>query len=830
VADLPSRDLPSRARVVIIGGGVIGTSVAYHLAQLGWRDLLLLEQGQLSCGTTWHAAGLVGQLRASEAGTRLVQYSTRLYEQLEAETGQATGFRRCGGVTVARTPDRLTALRRTAATADAYGIDCELISPRRAADLWPLLRTDDLLGALWLPGDGRANPTDLTMALARGARQRGATIRERTRVTGIRTLNGAVTGVATPDGDVEAEIVVNCAGQWAAQVGALCGVTVPLHSAEHFYVVTEQIDGVRPDLPVLRDPDGWTYVKEETGGLVVGGFEPQAKPWAAPDQLPDPFEFQLLPEDWDHFSVLMESALHRIPVLHEAGIRKFYNGPESFTPDNQFLLGPAPDLTGFWVAAGFNSVGIASAGGAGQALARWIADGQPDADLTAVDIRRFAPFSGNAAWLRDRVAEVLGLHYAVPWPNRELATARPFRRSPAYHLLQAAGACFGSKMGWERANFFAPPGCEPVIEYGWGRQNWHPWSAAEQRATRQAVAVYDQTSFSKYLVAGPDAEAALQWLCSNDVAVPPGRAVYTGLLNERGTYESDITVTRLSQREYLLVASAATTVRDIDHLRRSMPPHCRAQVTDVTSAYAVYGVMGPRSRDLLRRLTRADLSDAAFGFGDSALIGLGYATVRATRMTYVGELGWELYVPAEFAVGVYADLMAAGEDLGAVNAGYYAIESLRLEKGYRAFGRELTPDYSPVEAGLLFACKLGSPAGFLGRAAVERARAAGPRRRLVSLVLADPAAAAWGGELILRDGVPAGQVTSAAWGETVGAAVGLGYVSDPGGAPVTPAFVRDGSYQVSVAGDLIPARASLRAPYDPEGRRVRPAPPERGEP
>jgi 4-methylaminobutanoate oxidase (formaldehyde-forming) len=809
---------------VIIGGGVIGASVAYHLTALGWNDVLLLEQGQLSCGTTWHAAGLVGQLRASEAGTRLVQYSTELYGRLERETGLSAGFRRCGGVTVARTPQRMAALRRTAATATAYQLDCELITPARAAELYPIMDTAGLAGAIWLPGDGRANPTDLTAALARGARQRGATVRERTRVTGILVRDGAVAGVRTDQGEVEAEAVVNCAGQWAKQVGELCGVTVPLHSAEHFYVVTDQIDGVHPDLPILRDPDGYTYFKEEVGGLVVGGFEPEAKPWVAPDAIPVPFEFQLLDEDWDHFSVLMESALTRIPVLARTGVKKFYNGPESFTPDNQFILGEAPQLRNFFVAAGFNSVGIASAGGAGLALAEWITTGQPTSDLTTVDIRRFAAFNGNNQWLRDRVGEVLGLHYAVPWPNRELQTARPFRRSPAYHLLREANACFGSKMGWERANFFAPPGAEPVIEYSWDKQNWQPWSSAEQVATRQAVAVYDQTSFSKYLVTGPDAESALQWLCTNDIAVEPGRAVYTGLLNDRGTYESDITVTRLSASEFLLVASAATTERDCDHIRRAMPPGSAATLVDVTSAYAVYGVMGPRSRELLSRLSRSDLSEAAFPFGSSAMIDLGYSTVRATRITYVGELGWELYVPAEFAVGVYGDLMSAGARLGAVNAGYYAIESLRLEKGYRAFGRELTPDYNPVEAGLQFACKLGTDIGFLGREAVEKARAAGPRRRLLSLVLADPEAMMWGGELVLRDGVPVGQVTSAAWGQTLGAAVGLGYIRDPARAPVTADFARTGSYHVNIGGDLVPATAGLRAPYDPAGTRVRPGP------
>jgi glycine cleavage system aminomethyltransferase T/glycine/D-amino acid oxidase-like deaminating enzyme len=814
-------DLPARARVVIVGGGVIGASVAYHLAVMGWTDVLLLEQGQLSCGTTWHAAGLVGQLRASEAGTRLVQYSTQLYERLEAETGLSTGFRRCGGVTVARTQDRLTQLKRTAATAEAYQLDCELITPQQARELYPVLRTDDLQGALWLPGDGRADPTDLTAALARGARDRGVVIKERTRVTGITQAKGEITGVQTDHGDVEAEIIVNCAGQWAKQVGALAGVTVPLHSAEHFYVVTEQVDGVHRDLPVLRDPDGYTYVKEEVGGLLVGGFEPEAKPWVPPDALPYPFEFQLLEEDWDHFAILMNSAIDRIPALAETGIKKFYNGPESFTPDNQFILGEAPELKDFFVAAGFNSVGIASAGGAGRALAEWIIEGDPGTDLTTVDIRRFAPFNGNNQWLHDRVAEVLGLHYAVPWPNRELDTARPFRRSPAYHLLTQANACFGSKMGWERANVFAPQGEDPVIEYSWDQQNWQPWCNAEQHAARHAVALFDQTSFSKYLLTGRDAEQVLQWLCTADVAVEPGRTVYTGMLNARGTYEADITVTRLKDDEFLLVSSSASTERDQDHINRRMPAGAHAALVDVTSAYAVYGVMGPRSADLLARLSRADFSDEAFPFGSSRTIDLGYATVRATRITYVGELGWELYIPPDFAVGAYEDLMSAGAELGLVNAGYYAIESLRLEKAYRAFGRELTPDYNPAEAGLLFACKLKTPIPFLGREAVEQARAAGPSRRMVSLVLADPEAMIWGGELVLRDGAAIGQVTSGAWGAAVGSGVGLAYVRDPAGGPLTAEVIRSGDYQVNVGGRLYQAAVSLRPPFDPAGLRVK---------
>jgi glycine cleavage system aminomethyltransferase T/glycine/D-amino acid oxidase-like deaminating enzyme len=815
-------DLPQRSRVVVIGGGVIGTSVAYHLTRLGWSDVLLLEQGTLSCGTTWHAAGLVGQLRATESGTRLVQYSTELYSRLEGETGLSAGYKQCGGVTVARTPDRMTQLRRTAATAEAFDLECELLTPQEARARFTVMVVDDLVGAISLPGDGKVNPTDLTMALAKGARMGGATVLERVRVTDVLTERGAVCGVRTDRGDVEAEVVVNCAGQWAKQVADMVGVTVPLHSAEHFYVVTDQIDGLHPDLPILRDPDGYTYFKEEVGGLVVGGFEPEAKPWVAPDAIPDPFEFTLLDEDWDHFAPLMDSALHRIPALQETGIRKFYNGPESFTPDNQFVMGEAPSVRGFFVGAGFNSVGIATAGGAGRALAEWVVEGQPTTDLVAVDLRRFAHFNGNNRWLRDRVAEILGLHYAVPWPNRELETARPFRRSPLHHLHVDANAGFGSRMGWERPNFFAPRGSEPVIEYSWAKPNWLPWSATEQQATRNAVAVFDQTSFSKYLVAGTDAEASLQWICTNDVAVPVGRSVYTGLLNSRGTYESDLTVTRTGPEEFLLVSSAATTERDQDWITRNIPSGHDTRLVDVTSAYAVLGVMGPRSRDLLSRLSGDDLGDEAFPFGSSREIRIGYSTVRATRITYVGTLGWELYVPTEFAVGVYDDLMRAGRDLGVVPAGYYAIESMRLEKGYRAFGRELTPDYNPVEAGLTFACKLKTDVGFLGREALERAKAGGPRRRLVSLVVSDAEAVLWGGELVLREGSAVGQVTSAAWGEAVGACVGLAYVTDRDSSAVTRDWVLSGGYEVNVGGEIHPVTVSLRPPYDPDGAEIRP--------
>jgi 4-methylaminobutanoate oxidase (formaldehyde-forming) len=812
--------VPERARVVVVGGGVIGCSVAYHLTKLGWTDVVVVEQGTLSCGTTWHAAGLVGQLRASEAGTRLVKYSTDLYSRLEAETGLTTGYRVCGGLTVARTPERMVQLRRTVASAAAYDLDCELLTPDQAVERFPLIQVDDVLGAIWLPGDGRANPTDLTQSLARGARMGGATIVERVRVTGITTRGGRVAGVSTDQGEIEAEVVVNCAGQWAKAVGALAGVTVPLHSAEHFYVVTDQIAGVHRDLPILRDPDGYTYVKEEVGGLLVGGFEPVAKPWVSPDQIPYPFEFALLDEDWEHFEVLMDSAVHRIPVLADTGIRKFYNGPESFTPDNQFLLGEAPELPGFFVGAGFNSVGIASAGGAGRALAEWVVEGEPTSDLIGVDIRRFSPLAGSNAWLRSRVGEVLGLHYAVPWPNRELESARPQRQSPVHDLLVDQGAVLGSRNAWERANVFAPPGVAPVLDYAWERPRWVDWSVAEQRATRDAVAVFDQTSFSKYVVTGPDAVRALQWLCTNDVDVPVGRAVYTAMLNRGGTYEADLTVTRTSATDFFLVSSAATTVRDLDWIRRHVPTDARAGVVDVTGSYAVFGVMGPRSRALLESLSPDGFDDASFPFGTSREVVLGTALVRATRITYVGELGWELYVPTELARGVYQDLFRAGATLGVVPAGYYAIESMRLEKGYRAFARELTTETGPVAAGLTFACKLRGDVDFLGRAAVEATRLGPPARRVVSVVVGDPSAYLWGGELVLRDGEPAGQVTSAAWGATVGASVGLALVGDRATGTATKEWLESGVWTVDLAGERHALHVSLRAPFDPEGHKL----------
>ena len=812
-----AQPFPDQARAVIIGGGVMGCSVAYHLAKLGLRDVVLLEQGRLSCGTTWHAAGLVGQLRAHLNMTKLVQYSAELYAKLESETGQATGWKQCGSVLVARTPERVTLFKRIASAAKAQGVACEMISIEEAAKRYPIMRTDDLLGALWLPLDAKVNPADVTQALAKGARINGARIFEQTRVTAIHRKNGTVMGVGTSKGDIKAEIVVNCAGQWAKQVGRMCGVTVPLHSAEHMYIVTGKIEGVHPDLPVLRDPDGYIYVKEEVGGLLMGGFEPEAKPWAM-DGIPEGFEFGMLPDDWDQFSILMENALVRLPALEKADIKTFMNGPESFTPDNNFIMGEAPELKNFFVGAGFNSIGIASGGGAGKALAEWIVAGEPTLDLWPVDIRRFARFFDNDAYLHDRVKEVLGLHYKMPWPNRELTSVRPFRRSPLYERLAGKHALFGSKMGWERPNFFAPSATEVTIDYSFGRQNWFPFVAAEHKATRDGVTIFDLTSFSKFLMQGRDAESVLQRLCANNVAVPVGNTVYTGLLNERGTFESDLTVARIGEDRFLLISGTAQATRDADWIRRNMHD-AHAFLTDVTSAYAVIAVMGPRSRELLAQLTRAPLDNKTFPFGAVREIGVGFATVYAARRTYVGELGWELYVPTEFAAGVYDPLMQAGEKLGVRDAGYYAIDSLRLEKGYRAWGRELTPDYTPYEAGLGFAVDLDK-GDFIGRAALIVAKDKPLQRRMLSFVATSPdTPLAHGGELILRKGKPTGEITSASYGHTVGGIVALGYVAT-GGDKVDAAFL-EGPFELDVAGERVPVRASLKAPYDPANSRVK---------
>jgi glycine cleavage system aminomethyltransferase T/glycine/D-amino acid oxidase-like deaminating enzyme len=771
--------LPTHARIVIVGGGIAGCSTAYHLSLLGETDVLLLEQGRLTCGTTWHAAGLVGQMRPNRNMTAMSKYGIELYSKLEAETGLATGWRQCGSVNVARTVERMQTLKKQVALARSFGVEIELITAREAGDLYPLLRTDDLQGAIWIPGDGKANPADLTMSLAKGARNRGVRIVEGVEVTGVVARHGNVAGVRALIGgemhEISCEVLVNCAGQWARQFGRLAGVNVPLYSAEHFYIVTDRIDGVHPMLPVMRDPDGFIYYKEEVGGLVMGGFEPKAKPWKV-DPIPSTFQFELLGEDWEQFEPLMTNAIHRTPCLETAKIKMLLNGPESFTPDGNFILGEAPELRNCYVAAGFNSAGIANSGGAGRLIAEWIVGGEAPSDLWDVDIRRFGPFMANRKALAERSGETLGLHYAMRWPRPELETARPLRTSPLYDLLGARGAVFGSKNGWERANYFKPASAAPAAPT-LGKPEWLPWVLEEQRATREAVALYDQTSFSKLLLQGRDALAVLQRLCANDIDIEVDRMVYTALLNERGGFESDLTVIRLADERFLIVTGSAQTTRDLDWISRhidTMTEH--AMLTDVSAMYSVLSLMGPNARELLARVSPDDLGPQSLKFSQTREIDLGHARVRAARMSYVGGPGFELYVPIEMARHVYLALHDASAGLGLKDAGYYALDALRVEAGRRAWGAELGPDETPFEAGLMYAVKLSKPADFIGKVALVRLQHEPLRKKLVSIVFDALDAYAWGGETLAIDGRPIGELSSVGWSRKAGACVGLGYL------------------------------------------------------
>ena len=811
-------DLPACARVVIVGGGIVGCSVAYHLAKLGWRDVVLLERNALTSGTTWHAAGLVGQLRSTYNLTQLAKYSTDLFQGLAADTGQETGFKQNGSISIATNAARLEELRRGASMARCCGLEVEEISVAEALRRWPMMSPEGIAGVVFLPRDGQTNPVDTTLALARGARAGGVRIFEKTGVTGILKKAGKVTGVQTARGEIAAEFVVNCGGLWGWELGRKAGVNVPLHAAEHFYLVTEPIPGLPRDLPVLRSTDICTYFKEDAGKLLLGFFEPHGKPWGMKG-IPDSDGYIQLQEDWDHVLPYLELATQRVPVLRDTGIKLFFNGPESFTPDNRYILGEAPECRNFFVATGFNSVGIQSSGGAGKAVAEWIVRGHAPMDLWDVDVRRFMPFQGTPRFLHDRTKEALGLLYDMHWPYRQSESARGVRRSPLHGHLLERNACFGEVAGWERANWFAPPGVVPKYEYSYGRQNWFAYSAAEHKAAREGVALFDQSSFGKFLVQGRDAQAVLNRICANDVAVEPGRIVYTQWLNERGGIEADLTVTRLDVNAYLIVTAAATQVRDLHWLGQHIPEESRAVVTDVTSAYAVLGVMGPQSRTLLSRLTDADLSTGAFPFGVSREIELGYARVRASRITYVGELGWELYVPAEFAAGVYEALISSGEGSGLVHAGYHAMDSLRMEKGYRHWGHDIADEDTPLQAGLAFAVAFGKRAAFIGREALERQKSEGLRRRLVLFALDDPEPLVYHNEPIWRSGRLVGRVTSGAYGHTLGRSLCMGYVSAE--TILTPDYLLSGAYEIEIASTRFSAKPSLRPFYDPMSERIR---------
>ncbi len=808
--------LPHSARVVIIGGGAVGCSVAYHLAHRGWSDVLLLERDRLTSGTTWHAAGLVGQLRATPNMTRLAQYGTDLYARLEGETGQPTGFLQRGSIMLASSDARCDELRRAHSTAKCFGLETHLLGPDEILERWPLIDATGVRGGLWLPQDGQINPTDLTQALSKGARQLGVTVSEHTPVRGIRRAHGRIAGVETDAGVVETSIVVDCAGMWSPRIGAMAGVDIPLHAAEHFYVVTENLPEPPGELPVLRDPDHAIYFKEDAGKLLVGLFEPTAKPWGM-DGIPEDTSFTQLPADWDHVAPQLEHAMARVPAIGEAGIQWFFNGPESFTPDDRYLLGEAPEVPGFFVACGFNSVGVQSAGGAGRVLADWVVDGHAPMDLGDVDIRRMQAFQANANYLHDRTVEGLGLLYAMHWPYRQYATARGVRRSPFHDRLASLGAAFGEAAGWERPDFFGEPGTTPTYEYSFGRPWWFDYHAAEHRAAREDLAIFDQSGFAKFLVQGPDAEAALERLSSNHVNVAPGRVVYTLLLNERGGIESDVTVTRLDAERFLVVSPATAQRRDYGWLHRNLPRELRATVADVTSSEAVLGVMGPRSREFLQAVSGTDLSNVACPFGHWVELDIGHARVRAARMTYVGELGWELYIPTEFARGVLDTLLQ--RDDGPRPAGFHALHSLRTESAYRHWGHDISDADDPLAAGLGFA--VARDKDFIGRAAVDHLRGRPRSRRLVSVMLDEPEPLLYHDEPVYRDGSLVGRTTSGRFGHTVGAAVALAWVEDPHGGPIDGEWLAAGAFTVEVAAEPAPARAALKPFHDPERQRVR---------
>ncbi|MEQ8653251.1 MAG: FAD-dependent oxidoreductase [Kiloniellales bacterium] len=821
------KELPTQARAVIIGGGVIGCSLAYHLTLLGWKDVVLLERKQLTCGTTWHAAGLVGQLRATMNMTKLAQYSAGLYGTLEKETGVATGYRQRGSLALALSEDRMEELSRGADMAATFGLDAHVISPKECLERYPLLSLDGVVGGVFLPTDGQADPGNVALALARGAKNRGAQVFEGVKVTGVTQNDGRVTGVETERGAISAEYVINCAGMWGREVGRLAGVNVPLQACEHFYIVTEGIDGLSPDLPVLRVPDECAYYKEDAGKILLGAFEPKAKPWGM-DGIPEGFCFDQLPEDFDHFEPILEQAIARVPLLAEAGIHTFFNGPESFTPDDRYLLGEAPELKNFYVAAGFNSIGIQSAGGAGKALAEWMDAGEPPYDLWDVDIRRMQPFQSNKSYLVARAEESLGLLYADHYPYRQYETARGIRKSPLHDRLAAAGACFGEVAGWERANWFLPAeaaakGETADYRYSWKRQNWFDYAAQEHHAVRNAVGLFDMTSFGKIRVEGRDAEAVLQRVCANDVSVPVGRLVYTQWLNERGGIEADVTITRLSETAFLIVTPGFTLQRDLAWLRRHTPQEAFCVATDVTASEAVLCVMGPKSRDLLQPLMPQSLGNEDFPFGTMQEVEIGYGLARAHRVTYVGELGWEIYVSSDMAVHVYDTIVAAGAEHGLRHAGLHVLDSCRIEKAFRHFGHDITDEDHVLEAGLGFAVKTEKPRSnlgdFLGRDAVLRKKESGITRRLLQFQLKDAEPLLYHNEPIVKDGRIVGYLSSGNYGHHLGSAIGMGYVPCEPGQKI--AELLQSEFAIEVNGSRKAATASAKPLYDPKSERIK---------
>ncbi len=825
----PRDDVPQRARIVVVGGGVIGASVAYHLAHLGWTDVVLLERDRLTSGTTWHAAGLMVTFGStSETSTEMRKYTRDLYARLEAETGLATGLKQVGFIEAAADEGRLEEYRRVAAFNRLCGVDVEEISPGEVKGLFPLARTDDILAGFYVKDDGRVNPVDVTMSLAKGARMRGVTILEGVPATGFLRRGGAVTGARTPYGDIEAEYVVNCAGMWARQLGAMVGVNIPLQAAEHYYLITEPIEGMDGSLPVFEDPGSHGYFREEGAGLMIGLFEPVCAPWNV-EHIPENFSFGEIPPDWDRMAPYLQRAMERVPVSLEAGIRTFFCGPESFTPDLLPVVGEAPELRNYYVAAGLNSVGILTGGGIGRAIAHWIVDGDPGIDITGINIDRLHGYQSNPEYRATRTVESLGMVFQTHYPGRSMQTARGAKRSPLHHLLAERGAYFKDVSGWEGADWYAPEGVEPKVDaLSWGRQNWFPYWEAEHRAAREGVILMDMSFMSKFLVQGRDAGEALERISANHVNGEPGVITYTQWLNDFGKLEADLTVTKLAEDRFWVVASDTAHRHAETWMRRHFAggdqrgkgAGSHAIVTDVTSGYAQINVQGPRSRELLASLTSEDLSNGAFPFRTAREIDLGFARVLCIRITYLGELGYELYIPAEQAVHVYERLVAAGASVGMRHAGLKALGSLRMEKGYRDYGHDIDNTDSVLEAGLGFAVALDKPGGFVGREAVLAKKAEGPlQRRLVQVLVTDPSPLMFHAEVVRRDGEPVGYIRAASYGFSLGGAVGLAMID--AGQPLDQAWLDSGEWTVEIGASTYPARLSLKPLYDPANARIK---------
>ncbi len=813
--------LPSRARVVVIGGGVIGCSVAYHLAHLGWRDTVLLERDRLTSGTTWHAAGLMVTFGStSETSTELRKYTRDLYARLEAETGQATGFRPVGFIEVASDADRLEEYRRVSAFNRRCGVDVQEISPSQVKELFPLARIDDVLAGFYVKGDGRADPVDVTMALAKGAKLKGATVLEGVAVEDVVITNGRVSGVRTAHGTIQCEYVVNCAGMWARQLAAKSGISVPLQSAEHYYLITEKLPTIDKSWPVLEDPACYGYYREEGGGMMVGLFEPVCAPWKV-EGAPQDFSFGEIPPDWDRMTPYIEKALSRVPEVAGAGLKKLFCGPESFTPDLRPIVGESPEVKNYFVAAGLNSIGILTGGGLGRAVAQWVVDGHPDVDVTGMHIDRLEPYQTTPAYRRTRTVESLGMVYACHYPFKPMKTARDARRSPLYSELEKQGAFFRDVSGWESPDWYAGPG--KVAEAGplsFGRPAWWPQWEAEHRAAREGVIVMDMSFMSKFKVEGRDAGRILNQLSANDVDKELNRITYTQWLNERGTLEADLTVTKLGERDYWVVASDTARRHVHARLKRALDEG-HGFCADVTGAWAQLNVQGPRARDVMQAVTSADLSNDAFPFRCAKELDIGFAQVLCVRITYLGELGYELYIPTEQAVHVYRQLVAAGEKFGLRHAGLKTLASCRMEKGYRDYGHDIDNTDSVLEAGLGFAVDLKKPGGFIGKDAVLRKKAEGPlKRRLLQVQVLDPKPLMFHAEPVWRDGKSVGYVRAASYGHTLGGAVGLAMI-EGGDTAVDAAFIESGTWEVEIAGVKYPAKASLKPLFDPENKRIK---------